>query len=144
MENDVIETIEKLKEDIKMIDSQIGYVNSRIDTLECYRGNDGEIDELIEESNELEDKREKLVKQLKELEEKLEENKPLTKEEIQEKLEKLYINKDLLIKELRKLEENSDIQNPRYANGLFDLGSLSQTIKYWENELKKLNKPKRR
>ena len=57
----VIDMIEKLEKRIMSLDSEIAHLDSRIDTLECYKRNTEELDELVQRSNELEEQKRKLL-----------------------------------------------------------------------------------
>lgn len=60
--------IEALKEEIKSLDVRLAQIYSRIDSLECYPGNEDEIKELDEESDALEASKSKLKEEIKKLE----------------------------------------------------------------------------
>lgn len=64
------ENIAKLENKIYNLKAELGIVDSRIDTLSCYRGNESELDDLYEQSNILEDEIKELEKQLEELKKK--------------------------------------------------------------------------
>lgn len=69
MEN-INNKIKELESRILNLQVEVGVIDSRIDTLSCYRGTEGELEELYEQSNELENEIERLKKQVNELKQK--------------------------------------------------------------------------
>ncbi len=68
--DDINNKIKELENKILNLKVEAGIIDSRIDTLSCYRGTEGELDELYEQSNNLEEEIDKLQKELNELQQK--------------------------------------------------------------------------
>jgi DNA repair exonuclease SbcCD ATPase subunit len=133
MEFDVKKKIAELKNSIEELDSQLGQIYSRIDALECYPGNQSNVDELNDESNSIEDSKKKLVEELNEL----------------ERLDKIKDSSltriEILEKEKKELEDELDIleksgKNDRLGIVIFQLGAIKQEIAYYQQQVKNVNK----
>lgn len=61
------EQIKVLEKKIADLRIEVGIIDSRIDTLECYRRNDNDLDELYEESSRLENEIKVLEEKITEL-----------------------------------------------------------------------------
>ena len=68
--DDINNKIKELESKILNLKVEVGVIDSRIDTLSCYRGTENDIEELYEQSNNLEDEISKLQKELNELQQK--------------------------------------------------------------------------
>ncbi len=68
--DDINNKIKELESKILNLKVEVGVIDSRIDTLSCYRGTEHELEELYEQSNNLEDEISKLQKELNELQQK--------------------------------------------------------------------------
>lgn len=131
----VIDMIEKLEKEIISIDSEIGLLDSRIDTLECYKRNTSELQELINKSNSLEDRKRELISQQDAYIQMITEM-PYSLREIQEHIDSLRKNKEALESEIAKVKKNSD----DYLNMTAEMNCVNRGLRFFERKLEEINK----
>jgi len=131
----VIDMIEKLEEEIKNINSELAYLNSRIDTLECYQSNNDELEELINKSNTLEEQKSDLITKKKRYEEMIN-GRQYTIKEIEKSLDFLNKSKEILENQISKSVENSDV----YHNLVAEMNSVNKALCFFEKKLEEIKK----
>ncbi len=131
----VIDMIEKLEKRIMSLDSEIAHLDSRIDTLECYKRNTEELDELVQRSNELEEQKRKLLAD-QEAYVKMIMEKSYTLTEIEDNISYFEDIVEAAQQELSKITKNNDA----YLDKAAELNCSSRLLRFFERKLEEINR----
>lgn len=131
----VIDMIEKLEKEIITVDAEIGRLDTRIDTLECYKRNTEELDDLIKKSNALEDQKRDLVAEQEEyIKMIIEKSYSLT--EIEDNISYFSEIVESLQQEISKITKNND----EYLNKIAEMNCSNRLLRFFESKLEEINK----